>query len=59
MQVNPDRHGAVNGEGARAFVEFMVSDQAQAIIAAFGIEEYGQPLFIPDAGLSEADLGGT
>ena len=59
MQVNPERHGGVNGQGARAFVEFMVSEQAQAIIAAFGTEEFGQPLFIPDAGLSEAELGGT
>lgn len=49
MQVSPARHGSVNGEGAQAFVEFMVSDEAQAIIADFGVERFGEPLFVPDA----------
>ncbi|MCH8026321.1 MAG: substrate-binding domain-containing protein [Chloroflexi bacterium] len=50
MQVNPQRHGGVNAAGAEAFVEFMVSDAAQALIADFGVEQFGQPLFVPDAG---------
>ena len=56
MQVNPDRFDAVNEAGARAFAEFLVSDEAQAIILEFGVEKFGQPLFVPDAGKSEAEL---
>ena len=58
MQVNPERFDAVNEAGAQAFVEFLVSDMAQAIIRDFGLDEFGQRLFVPDAGKSEADLGG-
>lgn len=53
MQVNPERHGDVNAAGAAAFVEFMMSDEAQAIIGRFGPEEFGRPLFVPAAGLDE------
>jgi len=57
MQVNPERFDRVNGEGGKAFVEFMVSDEAQEIIRNFGVEKFGQPLFIPDAGKAESELG--
>lgn len=45
MQVNNERHEKVNAEGAKAFVEFMVSEETKKIIKDFGVEEYGQPLF--------------
>jgi len=35
--------------GAQAFIEWIISPPAQQLIAVFGIEEYGQPLFFPDA----------
>jgi len=57
MQVNPERFDRVNGEGGKAFVEFMVSNETQDIIGKFGVEKFGQPLFIPDAGKSESELG--
>lgn len=50
MQVNPEKHSKVNGKGGAAFVEFMVSAEAQKLIGEFGKEEFGQPLFFPDAG---------
>ena len=56
MQVNPERSSNVQGESAGAFVDFMLSDEAQAIIAEFGVEKFGQPLFVPGAGLTEADV---
>jgi tungstate transport system substrate-binding protein len=56
MQVNPDKFDKVNGEGGAAFVDFMVSDSAQDIIEDFGVEKFGQPLFIPDAGKDESEL---
>lgn len=49
-QVNPEKFDKVNAEGAKAFVEFMVSPQTQQLISKFGRDKYGQPLFFPDAG---------
>lgn len=57
MQVNPERFPRVNAEGARAFVEFMVSPEGQKLIGEFGVDKYGQPLFFPDAGKTLKDLG--
>lgn len=45
MQVNPEKHDKVNNEDAQKFVEFILSDKAQKIIAEFGVIEYGEPLF--------------
>ena len=56
MQVNPEKFDLVNGPGGEAFVEFMVSDATQAIIKDFGVDKFGEPLFIPDAGKDEAEL---
>jgi len=50
MQVNPEKFPLVNGPGSEAFVEFMVSPQTQQIIGEYGADEFGQPLFFPDAG---------
>jgi tungstate transport system substrate-binding protein len=56
MEVNPARHAKVNQAGPRAFGEFLVGAEAQEIIRKFGVEKYGQPLFFPDAGKTEADF---
>jgi tungstate transport system substrate-binding protein len=48
MVVNPDEHSEVNADGARAFADFVTSAEGQAMIASFGVEEYGEPLFAPD-----------
>lgn len=40
----------VNAEGAQAFADFLVGDEAQSIIAEFGADRYGEPLFAADAG---------
>jgi ABC-type tungstate transport system permease subunit len=47
----------VNNAGAQAFAEFMVADDTQAKIGEFGAAEVGQPLFVPDADKTAADLG--
>ncbi|MDH7577094.1 MAG: extracellular solute-binding protein [Bacillota bacterium] len=57
MQVNPQKFTKVNGDGAKAFVDFMVSPETQRIIADFGKDEYGQALFVPDAGKNEDEVG--
>lgn len=45
MEVNPEKNDIINNEGAKAFVEFMVSDEIQDVIEKFGQDEYGESLF--------------
>ena len=49
MTVDPKRHPAVNAAGAEVFADYLVSPATQALIGAFGVERYGEPLFFPDA----------
>jgi tungstate transport system substrate-binding protein len=35
--------------GAQAFVDWITGTAAQQLISTFGLEEFGQPLFFPDA----------
>jgi tungstate transport system substrate-binding protein len=57
ITVNPEKWPQVNGKGARAFADFVTSQTGQDIIRNFGVEQYGQPLFYPDADKTDADLG--
>ena len=57
ITVNPEKWPNVNLEGAKAFADFITSSEGQDIIAGFGIEKYGQPLFFPDANKTDAALG--
>jgi tungstate transport system substrate-binding protein len=45
MQVNEEKHDKVNAEGAKAFVDYMTSEETKKIIKEFGTDEYGEPLF--------------
>ena len=47
----------VNYEGAVAFLKFMTDPATQDVIGKFGVEKYGQALFIGDATKTDADLG--
>jgi tungstate transport system substrate-binding protein len=47
----------VNLAGAKAFANFITSPAGQKIIAEFGVEQYGEPLFFPDADKTDAELG--
>jgi tungstate transport system substrate-binding protein len=57
IQVNPEKFPKVNAAGAKAFSDFMVSAEAQAAIAKYGVDKYGSPLFFGDVGKTEAQLG--
>ncbi len=57
ITVNPEKWPETNQAGAQAFADFMVSAETQSLIESFGIEKFGQPLFFPDAGKTEADFG--
>ena len=48
--VNPDKHSGLNTTGARAFAAWIVRADIQDVIAKFGVEKAGEPLFFPDAG---------
>ena len=47
--VNPDKNENINHEGAKAFQEWIVSDETQQLIGEYGVEEYGEALFVPNA----------
>lgn len=49
IPVNPEKGDMINNEGAIAFMEWMLSEKAQEMIAEFGVEDYGQALFVPNA----------
>jgi len=57
ISVNPEKWPKVNYEGALTFLKFMTQASTQEQIGKFGVEKYGQQLFIPDADKTEADLG--
>ena len=57
MEVNAEKYTKVNKEGAKAFADFLLSTEGQGIIAAFGKDKYGQPLFFADGGKTEKDFG--
>jgi tungstate transport system substrate-binding protein len=58
MEVNPSNGPKVNTAGGKAFADFMLSADTQKVIKAFGVDKYGQPLFVPVAGMSEEQVGG-
>ncbi len=56
MEINSANGSRVNVAGGKAFADFMVAPETQAVIKTFGGDKYGQPLFVPIAGQSEADF---
>src|SRR5713226_6785831 len=56
MEVNPANGPRVNAAGGKAFADFILAPETQAVIRTFGVDRYGQPLFVPIAGKSDADF---
>jgi tungstate transport system substrate-binding protein len=56
ITVSQARFPQVNAAGGRAFAEYLGSARAQRLIADFGVDRFGQPLFFADAGRREEDL---
>mgnify|MGYP001597381843 CR=1 FL=1 len=50
ITVSQTKFSKVNAGGANAFADYLVSSAAQQLVATFGRERYGQPLFFADAG---------
>ena len=57
MEVNPANGPRINSEGGKAFADFMIAPQTQNVIRTFGVEKFGQSLFVPVAGKKEEELG--
>jgi tungstate transport system substrate-binding protein len=49
IPVNPERVRGVDGKGAGRFLEFLLSEEGQRVVGEFGVERYGEPLFLPAA----------
>jgi tungstate transport system substrate-binding protein len=50
LELNPRNAPRINVAGGKAFAEFLVGPETQALIGAFGRARFGQSLFTPDAG---------
>lgn len=47
--VNPEKNELINADGAKAFQNWILSAETQELIGTFGTEEFGAPLFTPNA----------
>jgi tungstate transport system substrate-binding protein len=56
MEVNPANGPRVNAAGGKAFADFMLAPETQQVIKTFGVDKYGQPLFVPIAGKKDEDF---
>jgi tungstate transport system substrate-binding protein len=56
MEVNPANGPKVNAAGGKAFAAFMLAPDTQAVIKTFGVDKYGQALFVPIAGKKDEDF---
>jgi tungstate transport system substrate-binding protein len=49
IAVNPEKHPTVNAAGAQAFIEWITSVETQKLISQYGVDKFGQSLFVPDS----------
>jgi tungstate transport system substrate-binding protein len=56
MEVNPTNGPRVNAAAGKAFADFMLAPETQAVVKTFGIDKYGQALFVPIAGKTDEDV---
>ncbi len=45
----PAKYPFINSAMAQKFVEYMTSPEAQEMIRTFGVDKYGEPLYVPNA----------
>ncbi len=49
IAVNPEINPAIQADLANQFIDWLISVPTQEIISKYGVEEFGQPLFVPDS----------
>ncbi len=57
MAVNPDKGEHIKSEQAAQFIEWIISLPTQEMIAEYGVEDFGSPLFVPDSAAWRAEHG--
>jgi ABC-type tungstate transport system, permease component len=57
IRVNPAHFPQASAAPAKAFVDWLVSDEAQRLIQGFGVDRYGEPLFFPNSDAWRATHG--
>jgi len=57
ITVSPEKHPGVNHQAAERFAEFLTFPEVQQVIGKFGVKQYGQPLFYPDAASTSTEGG--
>jgi tungstate transport system substrate-binding protein len=50
MRINPAKHPGVNVTIAKEWTNYLITPETQKMIAGFGVDKYGEPLFYPAAG---------
>ena len=56
MTISPAKFPETNIEDATAFTNWLISEEGQNFIGAYGTEEYGKPLFTPMATIEDSTL---
>jgi tungstate transport system substrate-binding protein len=56
IAIADDAGERVNAGGGKALADFLVAPETQQLIGDFGVEQYGEPLFVPDAGKTEDEI---
>ena len=56
IDITSDAGERVNAEGGKGLADWLVSPAAQSEIKSFGVDEFGEPLFVPDAGKTDAQV---
>ncbi len=46
--VSPETHPGIHAREARAFADFLRGDEVRKVISSFGVDRFGESLFVPD-----------
>ena len=57
ITINTEKWPNINYQGGLDFHNFLLDPATQAVIAQYGADKYGEPLFFPDADKTDADYG--
>lgn len=49
IAVSPEKYPEVNNEAANAMIEWICSEEVQELIGNYGVDQYGEALFTPNA----------
>ena len=56
IAIADDAGKRVNADGGTALADFLVASDTQTMIGDFGVDEFGESLFVPDAGKTDDEI---